>query len=164
MSEIDEMRRTVEALTKRVQLLEDYIEISQNVAQYGPNADFGSAEATADLWTEDGIYDAVNTITMKGKAAISGMINGEGHWQGLLSGCGHVLTAPHIVLKGDTAEGRNYALKLYWDKLQERFWVGRVSANRWRWRRTPEGWKVEERINANLDGTAEHRELFNPIT
>jgi len=37
-----------------------------------------------------------------------------------------------------------------------------VSANTWRWRRTPDGWRIVERINANLDGTPEHRAMLAP--
>jgi 6-phosphogluconate dehydrogenase (decarboxylating) len=49
-----------------------------------------------------------------------------------------------------------------WDAEQERFWVARVSANTWRWRRTPDGWRITERVNANLDGTPEHRAMLAP--
>jgi hypothetical protein len=37
-----------------------------------------------------------------------------------------------------------------------------VSANTWKWRRTPDGWRITERVNANLDGTPEHREMLAP--
>lgn len=163
MTEIEELKSTIEILKRRVQALEDFVDISQNVAQYGPDVDYGSAEAAAQLWLEDGVYDAVNAITMTGRDAIRRMVNGEGHQKGLENGCGHVLTTPHIVVNGDEAVGRSYALKLYWDETTQRFWIGRLSANRWRWKRTAEGWKVAERVNANLDGTALHRELFKPL-
>jgi SnoaL-like domain len=32
----------------------------------------------------------------------------------------------------------------------------------WRWLRTPQGWRIAERINANLDGTPEHRQMLAP--
>lgn len=46
--------------------LEDHLEITQLVAQYGPAVDSGSADATAGLWTEDGSFDAVGAITTHG--------------------------------------------------------------------------------------------------
>ena len=49
-----------------------------------------------------------------------------------------------------------------WDAEAERFWVARVSANTWRWIRTPDGWRIAARVNANLDGTPEHREMLAP--
>jgi hypothetical protein len=62
----------------------------------------------------------------------------------------------------DQATGGSYALHIRWDADAGRFWVARVSANTWRWVRTPQGWRITERINANLDGTAEHRNMLAP--
>ena len=162
MSEIDELRRSVAALESRVRLLEDHLEITQLVAQYGPSVDSGCAEATAALWTEDGTFDAVNAIEMRGHEQIAGMVRSDGHQGLILNGCGHVLTVPHVVVSGDEAEGRSYALNIRWDAEADRFWVARVSANTWRWVRTDDGWRIAERVNANLDGTAAHREMLAP--
>ena len=115
------------------------------VAQYGPAVDSGSADATAALWTEDGTFDAVGAMVMHGHEQIAAMVRSDGH-QGLIrNGCGHVLTVPHVVIDGDEAEGRSYALNIRWDAEQERFWVARVSANTWRWIRTPDGWRITAR-------------------
>lgn len=162
MSEIDELRQMVAALQSRVQLLEDHLEITQLVAQYGPSVDSGSADATAELWTEDGVFDAIAAIEMHGRDEIAGMVRSDGHQDLILNGCGHVLTVPHVVVHGDEAEGRSYALNIRWDAEADRFWVARVSANTWRWVRTDDGWRIAERVNANLDGTAAHREMLAP--
>lgn len=162
MSEIDELRQMVAALQSRVQLLEDHLEITQLVAQYGPSVDSGSADATAELWTEDGVFNAVAAIEMHGRDEIAGMVRSDGHQDLILNGCGHVLTVPHVVVHGDEAEGRSYALNIRWDAEADRFWVARVSANTWRWVRTDDGWRIAERVNANLDGTAAHREMLAP--
>jgi hypothetical protein len=106
MSELDELRAAVAALTDRVQCLEDQQEIGQLVAQYGPAVDSGAAAAAAELWTEDGTFVAVGAIEMHGREQIAGMVNGQGHQSLILNGCGHVLTAPHITLDGDEATGR----------------------------------------------------------
>jgi ketosteroid isomerase-like protein len=159
-----DLRATVEVLIDRVRRLEDQVEIMQLVAQYGPAVDSGSAEATAALWTDDGIFDAVPHLEMRGRDDIVAMVSGVGHQSLIHDGCGHVLTVPHIVVDGDHATGRSYALNIRWDAEADRFWVARVSANTWRWERTPQGWRVAERINANLDGTPEHREMLAPAT
>lgn len=152
----------MEVLAARVRYLEDHLEITQLVAQYGPNVDSGSADATAALWTPDGTFDAVGAMTMCGHDEIAGMVIGDGH-QGLIrNGCGHVLTVPHVMVHGDEAVGRSYALNIRWDAEAEQFWVARVSANTWRWVRTPDGWRIAERVNANLDGTPAHREMLAP--
>ena len=162
MSEIDELRTIVAALAAKVHALEDQVEIMQLVAQYGPAVDSGSGEATAALWTDDGSFDAVPHLKMRGRDDIVGMVHGSGHQSLIHNGCGHVLTVPHIVVDGDRATGRSYALNIRWDAGADRFWVARVSANTWRWVRTPQGWRIAERINANLDGTAEHRTMLAP--
>lgn len=162
MTEIEELRDLVARLERRVHDLEDHVEITQLVAQYGPSVDSGSADATAALWTEDGTFDAVGVIEMRGREEIAGMVDGAGHQGLILNGCGHVLTVPHVVVDGDEATGRSYALNIRWDDEAQRFWVARVSANTWRWVRTDGGWRIAERLNANLDGTAAHREMLAP--
>ncbi|TCJ32998.1 nuclear transport factor 2 family protein [Parafrankia sp. BMG5.11] len=161
MSEIEDLRATVETLATRIARLEDQVEIMQLVAQYGPAVDSGSADAAAELWTEDGTFDAVPQLRMRGRDDIVAMVNG-GHQRLIQGGCGHVLTVPHIVVDGDEATGRSYALNIRWDTDADRFWVARVSANTWRWTRTPQGWRISERVNANLDGTPEHRAMLAP--
>lgn len=162
MAESDDLHAVVDALEARLRLLEDQIEIMQLVAQYGPAVDSGSADATAALWTEDGSFDAVPHLELRGRDEIAGMVHGDGHQHLIVNGCGHVLTVPHVVVHGDDAEGRSYALNIRWDADAERFWVARVSANTWRWVRTPDGWRIADRVNANLDGTTEHRAMLAP--
>lgn len=162
MGEIEELRATVRALDERVRALADQVEIMQLVAQYGPAVDSGSGAAAAALWTEDGTFDAVPHLRMRGHDEIAAMVVGAGHQSLLDNGCGHVLTQPHVVVDGDEATGRSYALNIRWDAEADRFWVARVSANTWRWVRTPDGWRIADRVNAPLDGTAGHRDLLAP--
>jgi hypothetical protein len=162
MTDVDDLRATIDALTSRLRAVEDQLEITQLVAQYGPSVDSGSADATADLWTDDGTFEAIGAISMHGHDEIAAMVNGNGHQQLIRNGCGHVLTVPHVVVDGDEATGRSYALNIRWDSDADRFWVARVSANSWRWKRTAAGWRITERINANLDGTVEHRQVLAP--
>ena len=162
MVDVDDFVARIEKLEQRIQELEDHRDITQLVAQYGPAVDSGSADEAAGLWTENGIFEAVGAITMRGQDEIAGMVRGAGHQDLILNGCGHVLTVPHVHLDGDEATGRSYAMNIRWDVAAQRFWVARVSANTWRWVRTPAGWKIADRVNANLDGGAEHRGILAP--
>jgi len=162
VTEIDDLRLAVAALEARLRILEDHREITQLVASYGPAVDSGSAEATADLWTDDGAFDAVPFLEMRGRSDIEAMVTSDGHRQLIENGCGHVLTVPHVEIDGDEAVGRSYALNIRFDAEADRFWVARVSANTWRWVRTADGWRVAERVNANLEGTAAHRAMLTP--
>lgn len=150
----------VRDLTRRVSELEDLREIAQLVAQYGPAADSGSLTAAPKLWERDGVYDVLDVLRMEGRDEIGMMLEGAGHQAVISAGCGHIVTPPHIVLDGDEATGRCHQLLVVWDKEADRFWVKRVSAIKWRWRRTSEGWRIAERTNHNLNGAAAARALF----
>jgi SnoaL-like domain len=164
MTEVSELQATVEELAARVQLLEDQVAITQLVSSYGPAVDSGSSEAAARLWTEDGVFDVPPYATWTGHGEIAGMVEGEGHQNLIMNGAAHVLTSPRIVIDGDEARGWSYALNIRWDPAAERFWVARVSANGWRWRRDTDGWRIVYRVNRNLDGTEEPRAVLRGST
>ena len=165
MDDLQELRQELSALRARMRQLEDHRDLTQLVAQYGPSVDSGTADETASIWTPDGEFAVVggeHTFTMRGHYDIKAMVDGPGH-RGLIdNGCAHVLTVPHVRIDGDEATGRSYALNIRWDPATDRFWVARVSANRWHWARTADGWKVVERINSNLDGAEASRALLAP--
>jgi hypothetical protein len=52
---------------------------------------------------------------MEGRADIEWMVSSDGHQTLIENGCGHVLTVPHVVIDGDAAHGRSYALNDRWD-------------------------------------------------
>ncbi|MFF3142571.1 nuclear transport factor 2 family protein [Streptomyces sp. NPDC057927] len=67
-----------------------------------------------------------------------------------------------IVVDGDRATGRGHAPHLRRDADAGRFWVFQVSANTWRWARTPQARRIAERVNADLDGTEGLRAMLAP--
>jgi hypothetical protein len=162
--EQDALETRLAALEARVQVLDDHEAITQLLASYGPSVDSGSADATAALWVEDGVFDVGGVFTMNGRGDIVGMVDGEGHQQLIMNGCGHVLTAPKIRLDGDEATAWNYAFNIRWDAPNERFWIARLSANEWKCARGPEGWRVVHRTNINLDGDEAPRALLRRST
>lgn len=154
-----DLRATIEALAARVQEVEDKLEITQVVAQYGPNFDSISAEAVAELWTTDGIFEAVPHLRLEGREAITDLVNKAG--PGMMSrGSGHVLTTPHVVIDGDRAVARNHAVDLELDPETGTHRVARMSAATWLLVRTSEGWQIAKRVTANLDGTLEHAQML----
>jgi hypothetical protein len=159
MSELDELREAVGALTKRVQELEDQVGLAQLVARYGPAVDSGSADAAVALWSDDGVFDVGPVGVWTGRE-IGGMVEGPGHQALVHNGVGHVLTAPLVVVDGDRAHGWNYAFNIRYDHEADRFWIARLSANTWEWRREPGGWRTVRRVNRNLDGSEEPRSML----
>jgi SnoaL-like domain len=157
-------RDPMRALEERVLLLErtvrhlsDQLELLQLTASYAPGVDSVSAERTAELWVEDGIYDT-DAGKFFGRKQIIEMVNGTLHRSVLAKGAAHVVSMPRITVTGDTAVGVCHSRLYVRDGDGFRQW--RVAANRWEFVRTPEGWRIQRRINRLLDGSEEARALL----
>lgn len=69
------------------------------------------------------------------------------------------MTAPaQITLDGDRAEAVGYSMLAL--NAGERFTVLRASINHWTLARTPDGWRIVERVNRVLDGSDESKALL----
>ena len=165
---MSDIEKRLAALEGRVNELEDQVALYQLMSAYGPLVDSGDAEATAALWTEDGVYDwggGAQSAAKEGpagaaysQAAIADMVRGPYHQEIIQTGAGHVIGLPHLRIDGDTAVGTSYSRLYRRDGDNFRTW--RVGANRWEFVRTPDGWRVKQRINRVLNGDAEARELL----
>ena len=154
------MAADLEALERRVRVLEDREAISALVAAYGTLADCGDAEAVAALWHEDGAYEVVGFATARGHAEIAGLINGETHRALMAAGCGHMLGPIAIDLDGDRATARGHSVVTR--HTPTGFEIYRVSANRWTFERRDGVWRALHRANAMLDGAEAARILLTP--
>jgi len=164
VADTSSLEARVGELEERLRALEDRDAIAQLVASYGPAVDSGDADAAAELWSEDGVFDVVPYFELVGRDGIAGMVNDDGHQSLIHNGCGHVLTAPKVVVDGNEARGWNYAFNIRWDGAADRFWIARLSANEWEFRRNGDSWRVVRRTNINLDGGEGPRELFRNST
>lgn len=147
-----------DALSGRLQALEDREAIRNLIASYGPLADSGDAQAVAALWTSDGVYAVDGFPEARGHAAIAALIEGPVHRDLMSDGCAHVLSPPVITLAGDQATALCHSIVFRktgagWDTV-------RVAANNWQFVRTSEGWRAARRDNALLDGRAAARTLL----
>ncbi|HEX7739117.1 MAG TPA: nuclear transport factor 2 family protein [Marmoricola sp.] len=153
------MSTDLTALEARLRRLEDIEEITRLVASYGPAVDAGLADDVAGLWTEDGVYD-VDEMFMGDQAAIHAMVGSDAH-QGLIgNGCTHFLGPVRVDVDGDDAVAVCHSILVAYYK--ERYVVARSGANRWRLRRTPDGWRAVHRTTRALNGDAEARALLGP--
>ncbi len=159
--------RTVE---ERLQYLEDQLAIYQLMMTYGPCVDSGSPNETAGLWTAGGEYDA-GTQVMRGREEIGAMVVGAQHQSFVHNGCAHLISPPLVTVDGDVAVATGYAQLLLRDDNDDHIggvWPGggrpyrvqRITANRWQFERTGEGWRVVSRVNRPLDGTEEGHQIF----
>ncbi|MFJ6095667.1 nuclear transport factor 2 family protein [Williamsia muralis] len=150
----------IEALERRVQVMEDKWEILALLSAYGPAVDSGSAETAASLWLTDGVYD-VDSGTLRGHSDLVDMIKGEQHQSFIMNGAAHMMSTPSIELDGDTAvvTGHTQLITRVPDTAAE-FRVLRITANRWELVRTGGQWRVSRRVGRLLDGRADARKLL----
>lgn len=158
-SEPADLHRRIADLESRLAHVEDHLALMHIIASYGPAVDSGSPGRTADIWTSDGAYD-VYPRALHGRADLESMVSGELH-QGLIrAGAAHLQGAPHIVVEGDTATVTHYSQLVLRDAASDSFRIWRTGVNVWRFVRTASGWKAASRVNRQLDGSVEARELL----
>ncbi|MFI6517689.1 nuclear transport factor 2 family protein [Spirillospora sp. NPDC050679] len=145
-------------LERRLRLLEDEREITRLVLSYGPLVDSGRARDVAALWTADGVYD-VDELYMEGRPEIEAMVASDAHRNWIRGGCAHTIGPPHVTVSGDDATAVGYTLMVV--NTPEGFTVRRATANHWRLRRTPAGWRAVTRTNRVLDGRPESPALLS---
>lgn len=145
------------AVEARLLQLEDQQEIARLIAGYGPLADSGSAEAVADLWESDGVYD-VDEKVMNGRDEIAAMVAGTNHQDWIRSGCAHFLGPAHVEVEGDEAVAVGHSLMVV--RRDGQFVVRRATAHRWQLRRGTRGWRVTRRTSRVLDGGEEAPRLL----
>jgi hypothetical protein len=76
------------------------------------------------------------------------------------SGAAHLQGLPHIEVNGDSAVVTAYSQLVLREEGSDSYRIWRTGVNRWEFCRTAEGWQVTQRINRQLDGGAEVRELL----
>ncbi|MFP7571719.1 nuclear transport factor 2 family protein [Marivita sp. S2033] len=155
----------IAALEARLRTLEDKDEIAQIIARFGPAVDSLSGDATADLWTANGVYD-FGSGALEGRTELAALVELATHKTYVEQGCAHVLGAPVISVHGDDATATGYSQVFVHDNGQ---WKSvRTSANHWILNRTADGWKVVTRKNRVLNGAQDARDLLalatQPIT
>jgi len=159
-------------LEQRLRRIEDRLEIYNLIASHPPSADTGAGEYTASVWTEDGVFDrGAEFPRPTGRAAIAGGSANPEHHRALEQGIAHFTGLPHVRVTGDTAIAISYLQILVPDRVgpvfevpnhgaSRGFHVHRVSANRWEFVRTDEGWKIRRRTLRSLDGSEAARDLL----
>lgn len=159
-------------LEQRLRLIDDRLEIYNLIASHPPSADTGAGDCTASVWTEDGVFDrGAEFVRPTGRAAIASGSSNPEHHRAIEQGIAHLPGLPYVRIAGDTAYAISYLQILVPDRVGPLFdvpnhgssrglHVHRVSANRWDFVRTDEGWKIKRRTLRPLDGTEPAREIL----
>jgi hypothetical protein len=163
---------TAQTVEERLRLIEDRFEIYNLIASHPPSADTGSGDYTAAVWTEDGLFDRGAEFggPTVHAADAGGSANPE-HRRAIEQGLAHFAGLPYVQVAGDTAFAITYLQILVPDRVgpefavpnhgaSRGFHVHRVSANRWEFIRTGEGWKVARRTLRPLDGALPARDIL----
>jgi SnoaL-like protein len=159
-------------LEERIREIEDRLEIYNLIASHPPSADTGSRAHVATAWTEDGTFDRGAEFGGPQRQSTSaGGIDNPEHMRAISQGLAHFSGLPYVRISGDTAFAISYLQILVPDRVGPEFevpnhgktrgfHVHRVSANRWDFVRTGEGWKIMSRRLRALDGNEGARDIL----
>lgn len=148
----------LDALERRLQLLEDQQAIAQLIARYGPLVDSGEAEATAQLWTRDGRYH-VEGRRMHGRDEVRAMVESDAH-QGLIGrGSAHFLGPAAVTVDGDDAVA--VCESVLFVRRDDGYAAVRAAANHFRLARIDGRWQIAARTTHLLDGGSTARDLLS---
>ena len=145
----------VEALTRRVQALEDELAIHRLIVRYGLAVDTGDGERTAAVFTPDGVYDA-DVRLMNGRGAVVDMVRSDRH-QNMVGRCAHQIGPAVVRVDGDRAVALGYS-RVYL-RSDDRIDIYRVSLNRWELERRNGAWLIARRLTRLL-GHDEAKAIF----
>lgn len=147
-------------LEARLRRVERRLALYDLIASYGPAVDSGSADAASGLWADDGSYD-FGEATLEGRDAIAEMVRGSRHQTLIRRGAAHMLGFPLVDLDAEAehATVTGYSQVCLYE--QDRFYVWRVSANRWELEWNGSAWKVNSRRTYVLDGRDAARTLLS---
>lgn len=147
----------INELVGRLRRLEDERDIARLIASYGPAVDAGDADAAAQLWAVDGVYD-VDVMRMDSRADVHAMVSSSGHRNLVAKGCSHFLGPCVVTVTGDAAVAVCESLVLVRDGEGYRVW--RAAANHFVLQRANEEWQISARTTRVLDGRSDARELL----
>ena len=156
-----EFQDRLTSLEQRVRQLEDLLAIHRLINTWGPAVDGDNPDAAAAIWTADGVLlSDMKQTRLDGPAAVARMVRDAGHQELVRAGSAHIQSFPLVAVDGDTAKAIGYS-RVYRHTGDGGYEVWRVSANRWEFRRTPQGWRVSRRVNQAIDGGPKAREVLN---
>jgi ketosteroid isomerase-like protein len=152
----------LEQLERRLCHLDDQHTIQRLIASYGPLVDAGEADAVAQLWTVDGVYDIKNEgWFMQGRNEVAAMVHSATHQELIGRGVSHFLGPAVVALDGDHAVAVCESVLLIKGDGDSGYRAARVGANHFRLRRIDGVWQVVVRVSRRLDGSDQARELLS---
>ena len=153
MSSLEE---TVAALARRVDRLEDELAIHRLIVRYGLGVDTGDADRSAEVFTEDGVYD-VDVGCMEGREAVRAMVRSPRHRE-MVGHCAHQI-GPAVVTFSDATHAVAVGYSRVYLATRAGTHVYRVSTNRWELVKDRGTWAIALRTTRLLG----HPEALLPL-
>jgi hypothetical protein len=146
-----------ETFDVRLRRIEDQIAIYQILSAYNAAADSSDFELMCELWHEDCEYHIPPPADLEpaGQRPPYGVSHGHAGLREVMTceyaqivaanGSGHINSLPHVNIDGDLASATSYQ-KLFLAK-DGRYVLERLSAARWEFIRTKDGWWISKRTS-----------------
>ena len=154
-----QMVQELEALKRRLQVMEDKEAIRDVLVRYAFTADLERTDDFIKLWTEDGTFDLGTQYGVwKGREQIKQLLDGPVH-KSITNRSQHLMVHYIINVDGDTATAAGYSLvTVHW---QAGFGIFRCGFRTFRFRRVEGRWLIQETVSRET-GNAECQSLISP--
>ena len=153
------------SLELRCQAAEDHLEILNLLNSYGPLVDSGLDQDATKLWIQGGGYNFTlpggGTERLAAPEPLGGMYRSGAHMGLVNTGSAHLTATPKIAIDGDDAQAVGYSFVV--SSEGARWFLLRAAVNHWTLRRTPDGWRIKERVNRTLDGSKESHKVMQKV-
>lgn len=132
----------IEALTRRVEALENELAVRDVLMRYCLAADSGDAQAAALLFDQNCSVDIDAAVFMKGTAEVKASLESNAH-QSMLPRVAHITGPFRIHVKGDHATATGYMTLFV---KGESTAIARQSMGRWELEKRDGRWFIKNRI------------------
>jgi uncharacterized protein (TIGR02246 family) len=148
----DAVLERLASLEARLRALEDELAVTRTIVAYGFAVDSGDGSATANLFTDDAVFDVDGDFIMRGRAAIEAMVLDDHGHQRLLPDCAHTIGPAVVRVDGDHATAVGYS-RIYLRRDGD-ISLFRLGCNHWDLQRSSDGWQIARRVSRAV-GSAE---------
>jgi len=136
----------LDALTKRLERVEDELTLHRLIVSYGMAVDCGDITGALSCHTPDAEYivsaarPGMADLVLKGHNAIADMLSGDLH-QSLLPNSAHTIGPAIVDVKDNTYTAIGYS-RLYHEGI-----LMRIAVNQWHFQRAQDAWKIRRRVS-----------------
>ena len=148
----------LDALTARVQQLDDVLAVQKVITSYGLGCDAGDADAVSWLYAEDTEIDIDRVVHFHGREQARLTVESDAH-QTILGECAHVMGPYAIEVDGDRAVATGYATVFVREDGVVKPW--RQAYGRFELERRDGRWQITKRVSRAV-GSPDRADVLGP--